>query len=96
MSIEVHVNTSVSPLWTCIKVLYEHILCIERIECSFFEIHVVVSLFLSLPHTPCLKLSIKLFFLCQLCIFSFCTYSFTIFVASSWVLGLGGASAILI
>ena len=34
MSIEVRVNTSVSSLWTCIKVLTEHIVC-RRTELQY-------------------------------------------------------------
>ena len=50
MSIEVRVSTSFSPLWTCIKVLTEHILCTKLL--SLFEIKFcVVSLSLSLTHS---------------------------------------------
>ena len=59
MSIEVRVNTSVSPLWTCIKVLYDHILCTE---CSLFFCNRSCSA-LSVSSTySVFKLSIKLFF----------------------------------
>ena len=35
MGIEVRVNTSISPLWTCIKVLIKHIVC-KRTERIIF------------------------------------------------------------
>ena len=53
MSNEVRVSTFVSPLWTCIKVLSEHILCtmhIERIIIFEYTCSIFCSLYLSRVH----------------------------------------------
>ena len=48
MSIEVHVNTSVNPLRTCIEVLSEHIQCTKVI--IFFELSFCVLVSVSLAY----------------------------------------------
>ena len=61
MSIEVRVSTSVSPLWTYIKVLSEHMLCTENTErIIFFNIVFISSLFMSLSRTLCILSSFPL------------------------------------
>ena len=65
MSIEVRVNTSVSPLWTCIKLATKHIVC-RRIERHYFEFNfclaLCVSVSLLITPTLCIPL-----ILCVLC-----------------------------
>ena len=55
MSIEVHVNTSVSPLRTCIKVLTEHI-CMYK-QKIILKLSFTILLSLSLPRTLSVSLS---------------------------------------
>ena len=61
MCIEVRGSTSVSPLWTCIKVLTEHIVCTEQSATILNRIFYCLAL--SLSHS-CFVYSI-------LCVFCF-------------------------
>mgnify|MGYP000515284478 CR=1 FL=1 len=66
MSIEVRVSTSVNTLWTCIKVLTEHIVSREQraiiLKLSFLFI-VLLTLFRSLTLTHSVYLHCSLSFL---------------------------------
>ena len=67
MSIEVRVNASISPLWTCIKVLIEHIVCTEH-STSILNLSFLLSFSLCLSLT--LSLYVSPLFLCVFCFYS--------------------------
>ena len=77
------IEICVAPLWTCIKVLNEHIVCIEQsISILNWGFVVLLTLCVCVSLSPTLCIPFFVFFCChppepvKFC-FSFCTLSFT-------------------